>query len=220
MLSVPVCMKRESRFPLILLLALLVVAAGGFFWLAGRPERSARQEISTAGPLSTPSFPVGEAQTVASVEQGPAASTGALPTPPAGGKSQRQAYRFALRGGKISLEGVDLLQGDFHKRRGPMAWRPGMWCVRFLDADMRVLAQETAPAPDEPCVVLDPNVLNASGNPQVSQLKLTDDVMMQMRVPPVSGAAWIKIYRIASAQPAAWDVEPMGQLLASIPLPP
>jgi hypothetical protein len=142
------------------------------------------------------------------------------PTPAPGGKTQRQAYRFAMRGGKISLEGVDLLQGDFHKRRGPVAWRPGMWCVRFLDADMRVLAQETAVAPDEPCVVLDPNVLDAAGDPRASQMKLTDDEMMQMRVPPVRGAAWIKIYRIAGAKPAAWDVEPMGELLASIPLPP
>lgn len=211
-------MKRESRFPLILLLALLVVAAGGFLWLGGRLQRSAKQLSSRAGLRSTPSAPRGEAQADVAVEQGTAVAP--PPTPPVGGKSQRQAYRFALRGGKISLEGVDLLQGDFHKRRGPMAWRPGMWCVRFLDADMRVLAQETAAAPDEPCVVLDPNVLNAAGNPQASELKLTDDVMMQMRVPPVSGAAWIKIYRIAGAKPAAWGVEPMGELLASIPLPP
>jgi hypothetical protein len=41
-----------------------------------------------------------------------------------------------------------------------------------------------------------------------------------MRLPPVSGAAWIKIYRIANSKPVGWDVEPMGQLLASIPLPP
>lgn len=211
-------MKRESRFPLILLLALLVAAAAGFSWLSGRPERGAKPTDLDAGATAVTSA-VGEAgKGEAAVEQ--VVTAASPPTPASGGKTQRQAYRFAMRGGKISLEGVDLLQGDFHKRRGPVAWRPGMWCVRFLDAEMRVLAQETAVAPDEPCVVLDPNVLDAAGNPRASQMKLTDDVMMQMRVPPVMGAAWIKIYRIAGAKPAAWDVEPMGELLASIPLPP
>lgn len=153
-------MPQASRLPLILLLVLLALAAGGFFWLRARPESNSKQ-----------------------------AKAKPPPAPMAGGKTQQQAYRFAVRGGKITLEGVDLLQGDFHQHRGPQPWLPGMWCVRFLDADMRLLARETAAAPDEPCVMLDPNALNASGAPHVSKLKLTDDVMMQMRVPPVSGAS-------------------------------
>ena len=210
-------MPRAFRHPLTLLLVLLALAAGGFIWLqrrgtaplAGPPQRPAPPQ-----PLALAGGPALGA--LAPAPKPPAATS----RPPTGGKTLQQAYRFALRSGQISLEGVELLQGDFHKRRGTQPWRPGMWCVRFLDADMRVLAQETTAAPDEPCVVLDPNVPDAKGAPQAAKLKLTDDVEMQMRLPPVSGAAWIKIYRIANSKPAGWDVEPMGQLLASIPLPP
>lgn len=206
-------MSRASRFPLILLLVLLALAAGVHFWL----QRVARPPQAALPPPAALPQPPKKAGGLTLEKR----ATGTpSPAPPAGGGTLQQAYLFAVRGGSITLEGVDLLQGDFHKRRGAQPWQPGMWCVRFLDADMRVLAQETTAAPDEPCVVLDPNVLNDSGAPQASKLKLTDDVMMQMRVPPVHGASWIKIYRIAGTQPASWDVEPMGRLLASIPLPP
>lgn len=208
-------MPRASRLPLILLLVLLALAAGVFVWLQ-------RRELPQADAAEKPARPPVVAPPVtaaAVVVTKPAPIPPPAPTPRAGGKTQQQAYRFAVRGGQITLEGVELLQGDFHRRRGPQPWLPGMWCVRFLDADQRVLAQETAAAPDEPCVVLDPQVPNADGSPKASKLKLTDDVMMQMRVPPVAGASWIKIYRIAGTQPAALDAEPLGHLLASIPLP-
>jgi hypothetical protein len=130
-----------------------------------------------------------------------------------------QVYRLALRGGVISLDAADRVEGEFHRRRGPMAWMPGMWCVRVLDANQRTLAQETSAAPDEPCVVLDPNVATTSGQPQASRLKLTDDVMTQVRMPATPGAKWVKIYRLSGSQPAALDVEPLGQLLATLPLP-
>lgn len=208
-------MPRTSRFPLILLLVLIALAVGGIVWL----ERKAPPQAGSP-PRPPLTQPVARTSPPADAPLPQPAPAVPVATPPAGRGTPQQAYRFAVRGGKISLEGVDLLQGDFHKRRGTQAWLPGMWCVRFLDADLRVLAQETAAAPDEPCVVLDPHVPTAGGTPQASKLKLTDDVMMQMRMPPVSGASWIKIYRIAGTNPAAWDVEPMGQLLASIPLPP
>lgn len=167
---------------------LLALAAGGFFWLRARPESNSKQAKAKPPPAPKPIVQTMEPpEAVVTEERVPAVS--APPAPMAGGKTQQQAYRFAVRGGKITLEGVDLLQGDFHQHCGPQPWLPGMWCVRFLDADMRLLARETAAAPDEPCVVLDPNALNASGAPHVSKLKLTDDVMMQMRVPPVSGAS-------------------------------
>lgn len=100
-----------------------------------------------------------------------------------------------------------------------MAWQSGMWCVRVLDAQLRVLAQETAPAPDEPCVVLDPNVPTPTGAPQASRLKATDEVMMQVRMQPVPEAKWIRIYRLAGSQPVGVNFEPLGQILATIPLP-
>jgi hypothetical protein len=95
-----------------------------------------------------------------------------------------------------------------------------MWCVRVLDADLHVLAQETAPAPDEPCVVLDPHVTLPNGTPKAAHLKATDDVMAQVRLPPMPGARWLKVYRLSGSQPVGLEVEPLGQLIASIPLPP
>ncbi len=139
---------------------------------------------------------------------------------PKSGNTEMQAYRFVLKGGVVTLAGTERLVGDFHRRRGPLAWRPGMWCIRVLDAQMHVLAQETTMAPDEPCVVLDPNVTTPDGTPQAARLKLTDDVMLQVRLPPTPGAKWVNIYRLAGSQPVGLEVEPLGQLLVSIPLPP
>ncbi|OYW69179.1 MAG: hypothetical protein B7Z21_01670, partial [Verrucomicrobiales bacterium 32-60-5] len=63
----------------------------------------------------------------------------AAPAPPptevprADGKRELQAYRLVVRGGVVSLDGSQRIAGDFHRRRGPQAWMPGMWCVRLLD---------------------------------------------------------------------------------------
>ena len=97
---------------------------------------------------------------------------------------------------------------------------PGLWCVRVLDADMRVLAEETAAAPDDLCVVVDPQNVGASGAPQVTQFAgAGEEAMLQVRMPPQPGAKWLKVYRLSGMQRADWNTEPMGQLLASISLP-
>lgn len=138
----------------------------------------------------------------------------------ADGKRELQAYRLVVRGGVISLDGNERIAGDFHRRRGPQAWMPGMWCVRLLDANMRVLAEETANAPDEPCVVLDPQNLDAKGKPQVTQFAgAGEDAMLQVRMPPTPEAKWLKVYRLSGMERADWNTEPMGRLLTSIPLP-
>ena len=132
-----------------------------------------------------------------------------------------QAYRLVVRDGQIALDGVAEIRGQFHPRRGPMSWQPGMWCIRFLDADLRVLAQETAAAPDQVCVVLDPHVLDQNGAPKASQLAGIGgaESMLQVRMSPMPSAKWIKVYQVAGAQQAELTVEPFGRLLASIPLP-
>ncbi len=138
----------------------------------------------------------------------------------ADGKRELQAYRIAVRGGVVSLDGNELIAGDFHRRRAPQAWMPGMWCVRLLDGSMRVLAEETANAPDERCVVLDPQNLGASGQPQATQFAgAGEDAMLQVRLPPHPDAKWLKVYRLSSMQRADWNTEPMGQLLAALSLP-
>jgi hypothetical protein len=138
----------------------------------------------------------------------------------ADGKQVLQAYRLAVRSGVVTLDGSTRIVGDFHRRRGPQAWMPGMWCVRLLDADMKVLAEETANAPDDVCLVGDPQSLSANGKPQVTQFAgAGEEAMLQVRLPPQPGAKWLKVYRIGSLQRADWNTEPMGQLLASISLP-
>ncbi|OYW30780.1 MAG: hypothetical protein B7Z47_03130 [Chthoniobacter sp. 12-60-6] len=138
----------------------------------------------------------------------------------ADGKRELQAYRIAVRGGVVSLDGQERIAGDFHRRRAPQAWMPGMWCVRLLDASMRVLAEETANAPDERCVVLDPQNQGAKGQPQATQFAgAGEDAMLQVRLPPHPDAKWLKVYRLSSMQRADWSTEPMGRLLASLPLP-
>lgn len=213
-------MPRRSSNALIAALVLLTLVMVAV-WLRPEPEKtrqSADQNRSQTPQTTTVAAP--DPQT----SPAPAADTNASASPrPApvlnGGKSVMQVYRLALRGGVISLEAADRVEGEFHRRRGPMTWRPGMWCVRVLDASQRTLAQETSAAPDEPCVVLDPHVATASGQPQAAKLKLTDDVMTQVRMPTTPGAKWVKIYRLAGSQPAALDVEPLGQLLATLPIP-
>ncbi len=151
------------------------------------------------------------------VPPSPAPSISSQASPP---QRTMQAYQIALRAGVLSLAGTELLAGDFHRRRGPMPWQPGMWCIRVLDADQRPLAQETTPAPDQPCVVLDPHAAAPGEPPKATPFKATDDVLTQVRMAATPGAKWLKIYRLASANPAPLSAEPIGQLLATLPLGP
>ena len=138
----------------------------------------------------------------------------------ADGKRELQAYRLTVKGGVVTLDGSTRIAGDFHRRRGLQPWMPGMWCVRLLDAAGRVLAEETANAPDDVCLVGDPQNLAPNGQPRVTQFAgAGEEAMLQVRLPPHPEARVLKVYRIGSLQRADWNAEPMGQLLASISLP-
>ncbi len=138
----------------------------------------------------------------------------------ADGKNELHAYRIAVRGGVLSLDGTQRIVGDFHRRHGPLPWMPGMWCIRLLDADMRVLAEDTANAPDDACVVLDPQNRDANGQPQATQFAgAGEESMLQVRLPPHPDAKWLRVYRLAGSERADWSAEPTGKLLISIPLP-
>lgn len=198
------------------MLALVMLLA----WLRPRQETKEDSANAQAGKPEQKSSAV----KVAAIDAAPFAPE---QTPPpvvevvrADGKRELQAYRIAVRGGVVMLDGNERIAGDFHRRRAPQAWMPGMWCVRLLDANMRVLAEETANAPDERCVVLDPQNLGASGQPQATQFAgAGEDAMLQVRMPPNPDAKWLKVYRLSSMQRADWNTEPMGQLLAALSLP-
>ena len=204
--------------PRIVALALLVIAML-LVWLWPRQEK----KVPASSQVGKPEQQAGSVKAAAIA----AAPVVPEPAPPpvveavrADGKRELQAYRIAVRGGVVSLDGQERIAGDFHRRRAPQAWMPGMWCVRLLDANMRVLAEETANAPDERCVVLDPQNLGANGKPQATQFAgAGEDAMLQVRLPPNPDAKWLKVYRLSSMQRADWNTEPMGQLLAALSLP-
>ena len=163
--------------------------------------------ISTNHPMAQSVLPLSSPEAVAKVVR-------------PDGKTELQAYRIAVRGGVLSIDGTQRIVGDFHQRRGPMPWMAGMWCVRLLNADLRVLAEDTANAPDDACVVLDPQNHDANGQPQATQFAgAGEEAMLQVRLPPHPDAKWLKVYRLAGSERADWNTEPSGKLLASIPLP-
>lgn len=130
----------------------------------------------------------------------------------------QRAYRLVLDGDTLALEAAEDLRGEFRRSRGPAAWAPGMLCCRLLDADQRVLAQETVPPPDRTCVVLDPHVTGPTGQPQPAVLTADGPVVFQVRLPQLATATELKVYRLAGTDPAAFDQEPAGTLLAAFPL--
>lgn len=213
-------MNRIAPSARLLALLLLAGTLGGLLW---RSSGTASARTSVTGP-STP-IPV----TVLSLAAPARAST---PTPVAedapvsptapspDGNTRQDSYRFSVRDGHIRLAAVQPLLGNFPRRRRSPDWQPGLWCIRLLAADQRVLAQETIPAADAPCVVLDPNVSPRSGESQAARLAGTGETMTQVRMPPMPGATWIRIYRLSGFDPADLDAEPAGELLATLPLSP
>lgn len=204
--------SRSHPLPWLLLAVLALV--GVLAWFQPRQDSAATSSKKTKNDLPQP------------------ANLSSIPTPPpkldavptdnvrADGKRELQAYRLAVKGGVVSLDGTQRLAGDFHRRRGPQAWMPGMWCVRLLDAEGRVLAEETANAPDDVCLVGDPQNIAANGRPQVTQFAgAGEEAMLQVRLPPHPDARMLKVYRLGGLERADWNSEPMGKLLATISLP-
>lgn len=136
----------------------------------------------------------------------------------AGAVSGRQrAFRFVLSGDELQLEESTELRGDFRPMRRGAIWAPGRICCRLLDAERRVLAEDTVPAPDFTCTVLDAS----SGSPG-EPVRFTADspVTFQVRLPDVPAARELRVYRLTGFQPPMADAEPAGRLLASLALQP
>ena len=195
-----------------LLIAILFGVCLGFSSLARRqfpatpnvaitPGANAPREIGTdtarpiAGPLPAP----------------PTATASPAPEP----TMRQHVFRLQLDQGRCTLEKVEEVTGSFGRERA-VRWQAGMLCCRLLALDGRVVGERTMPAPDQVCVVLDPN--DASGAPAAARLTSDGPAVFQVRFPDISEAVRLEVYRIASeARPAA--ATPVGQLLASIPIP-
>ncbi|MCX6872898.1 MAG: hypothetical protein NTW21_03690 [Verrucomicrobia bacterium] len=140
---------------------------------------------------------------------------GAIPASP----GRQTAFRLLLDGDSVQLMAVEELQGDFHRRRGRLAWLPGMLYCRLLDAEQRVLAEDTLAAPDRACVVLDPQAAGADGRPVVTMFSPSGPVVFQVRLPHLEAATELRVSRLTGPRPAGALAEPVGKLLASIALP-
>jgi hypothetical protein len=216
-------MQRRNLVILALALAIMASLVGGW-WFGNQSSRNSKAHgpetaLVPAGPdssLENPPLSPIPAQPTATSDAEPPRASQVSPR----GKSERIAYRIAVRNGTLSLDGTTRLTGDFHPRRATPAWMPGMWCMRLLDGNMRVLAEDTALAPDATCIVLDPKNPDAHGHPQVTQFSgLAEETMMQVLLPPHPNAQWLRVYRLDSSTPSAWTREPEGKLLASFQLP-
>lgn len=204
--------SRSHPLPWLLLAVLAFV--GLLAWLQPRADSVAASPEKTQNELQQPSD-------LPSIPKQPE-KLETMPTEVvrADGKRELQAYRLAVKGGVVSLDGTQRIAGDFHRRRGQQAWMPGMWCVRLLDAEGRVLAEETANAPDDVCLVGDPQNIAPNGRPQVTQFAgAGEEAMLQVRLPPHPDARMLKVYRLGGLERADWKTEPMGKLLATISLP-
>ncbi len=126
---------------------------------------------------------------------------------------RQTVFRLQLDGSRCTLENVAEVTGSFGRER-TIRWQAGMLCCRLLAGDGRIVGEQTLPAPDYVCVVLDPN--DASGAPAAARLTSDGPAVFQVRFPEVSGAEKLEIYRIATETRSSDPAAPIGQLLGSI----
>ena len=129
---------------------------------------------------------------------------------------RQHVFRLHLDRDRCTLEKMDEVVGAFGRERA-MSWQTGMLCCRLLAGDGRIVGERTLPAPDHVCVVLDPN--DASGVPFAARLTSGGPSVFQVRFPEIADAVRLAVYRIGTEARPEGIAAPIGQLLASIPIP-
>ena len=191
---------------------LFAIILGGTYYalefaMSTRRMESERDAVTTSPPVKPPE------------NQAPVVAAASLSVEPSPAPAEQRAFRFLLTGDHLELTAVTETRGDFHRRRGPLSWQPGMLYGRLLDAGQQVLAEDTLAAPDAPCFVLDPHTRGADGEPKPALLTATGPVVFQLRMPRLDSATHLEIYRLSGSQPTVGNETPVGALLASILLP-
>lgn len=130
---------------------------------------------------------------------------------------RQHVFRFQLEGNRCTLEALEEVSGSFGRERAAR-WEPGMLCCRLRAEDGRILGERTLPAPDQMCVVLDPN--DPSGTPTATRLTSDGPVVFQVRFADIAGAVRVEVARVESSIRQADPAAPVGPLLASIQIPP
>jgi hypothetical protein len=134
-----------------------------------------------------------------------------------GGPSVQRVYRFALEAGRISLEAIEDVRGDFRTRRHSDQHEAGMLRFRLLNSRNQTLAEEVILAPDYVCLVLDQNT-SPDGRAIATRFTPPGPLVFQVRLPVRDDATVMKIYRAQSAARNPADAAPAEALVATIPL--
>jgi hypothetical protein len=194
---------KRRLFASLLLILLLLALAGGLLWQDGTPDRPDRaptiavtESHEAAGPAEAaaqkpvPSIPV---------------TRHAAPVPDP--QRYRRAYLLSLDGGKLSLENVQDIEGDFSVRRAPEEEWSGMLRCRLFSAEGVVLAEELIPAPDHLCTVLDAH----TGDPKPVSFAVAGPVVFQLRLPRIAEATRLDVSRVTNSGALKRD-QPVGSL--------
>ena len=189
---------------------MMLVAGLGLCWLTGQRQHADNAKCGAGQAAAV----IPAAQRVATQADVAAAAGVGVPAP-----GKRTAFRVVLDGDTVRLLETEELQGDFHRRRGRLAWVPGMLYCRLLDSRQQVVAEETFAAPDQACVVVTPHVAATDGNPSAVSVAATAPVVFQVRMPSVASAAQLQVYRVTGARPADTSAEAAAKLLGNLVLP-
>lgn len=152
-------------------------------------------------------------------------ASGLSPSPPTGATigegngaiQEMRAYRLTYDQGRVTLQTVEDIRGDFRPRRRPPSRQAGMICCQLLDSFKTVIGEETLPVPGQSCVVLDPNSPASGGEPQAVAYSPPGPHIFQLRLPKHMDATELRITLLAQdTDPAPASLS--GQVLAAIPL--
>lgn len=195
-----------------LVIAILLCVWLGLSGLVKRHDQ-ATQKIA---PVPRAVVPVGAGADIAAPVIAPLPAPPLAVAPPFPEPLTRQTvFRLKLDHDRCTLEKVEEVSGSFGRERA-VKWQAGMLCCRLVAGDGRIVGERTIPAPDQVCVVLDPNV---SGAPSAARLTSDGPAVFQIRFPNISGAERLEVYRIATEIRPADSAASIGPLVASIPIP-
>ena len=197
------------------LLLFAIVAAALLVFYAGPIAPEAKLAAPTSAPVNLPKA-VGLAPAplaVATIVPHSRVPTTSTPAEPA---MRQHVFRLQLEGNRCTLEAQEEVSGAFGRER-TVRWAPGMLCCRLRAEDGRIVGERTLPAPDQVCVVLDPN--DPSGTPTAARLTSEGPVVFQVRFADLAGAVRLEVARITAAVRPEDSAAPIGTLLASIPIP-
>ncbi len=150
------------------------------------------------GPVPVAAIPAHQPEAATPLSSGTAGITSAVAPATTAVPGRQRAFRMVLNGEALELEATTELRGEFRPARRGAIWAPGRLCCRLLDASQRVVAEDTVPAPDFACTVLDGGAEVTGSAPQPVRFTADGSVVFQVRLPEVPAARELRVYRLTS----------------------